>query len=73
MPIPITLYKCSICGKLYHQYKEALKCEEREDKCRTCVNAYYVYGYEFNCKHNTECGFINKYPYYKAKEEKYNG
>lgn len=72
MPVPITLYKCTVCGQLYHQYKEAQKCEEREDKCRTCANGYYVYGCEFNCEYSTKCNFINKYPYYKPNKESCN-
>ena len=72
MPIPITYYKCAICGTIYDKYESAKACEDKENKCLSCANGYYVYGCEFNCKHNTECDFMNHYPYYKAKKESTN-
>lgn len=72
MPIPITYYKCSICGKLYNEYKRAKDCEDKKNKCLSCANGYYVYGCEFNCKHSTECSFMNHYSYYKPKKENSN-
>lgn len=68
MPIPIPCYKCSVCGKIYFEYQKAAECEEKDNKCKTCSNGYYVYGCEFNCSHAEECNYFNEYPYYNKKE-----
>ena len=68
MPIPITYYKCAVCGKLYDEFKKAKDCEDKENKCLSCDNAYYVYGCEFNCQFSLECNYLNKFPFFIPKK-----
>lgn len=37
-----------------------------KDMCLYCINAYYVYGCELDCKHK-DCGQANNYKYFEPK------
>ncbi len=51
MPYKKTKYCCRTCGEEFDSYPQAEQHELICSKCRTCQNAYYVYGTEFACKY----------------------
>lgn len=82
-----TKYFCSYCAKefinrdncKYHEmvkhgaYNEiaAAHLIRGRNPCDFCSNAYYVYGCEFNCKHEMDCQYKNGYKHFDGKDIDY--
>lgn len=64
------IFICSACGKQFTDGKEYRSHESICNKCKTCKNAYYVYGVAFNCPYEADgtCKYSENFPKYISED-----
>lgn len=63
-------YECEYCGETFRDSEECRQHEEKCNPCNSCEHAYYVYGCEFACRYEGNCGKHGEHQFWKRKENK---